>query len=247
MLLRARVGRARRFIRILRDLVSRSAAERSVGQASAAPTGRAPGRTREAVEAAKRLAAGLPDAMLGATARLQVGLEQGTVGGLEPLAERLASQQPGGLSRSDDELKRALLAALRVVAADYAQTAQAAVDLTVARARATFLERGLQPPFFDVHVRPLSFTLPSGAERDELLELARGAPRLLRDDLARQAGSLAAEVTRVCDELVHTGRESAFAAEDRQPSRADLEAAAALRLLEDDLVRLDHLLGRSGG
>ncbi len=248
MLLRARAGRARRFVRILRNVVSRSTAERSArahGAARPATTGEQAG---VAAVAAKRVAAGLPDAMLGATARLQAGLEQGTVGSLDRLTERLAmARATEHAIRIDDELRRALLAEFRTVAADYARAAQAALDLVVARARAAFLQHGLTPPAFDVHLAPMSLSLPPDAEPDLLLATARGASRLLREDLERQSASLTADLLRMCDEHPRTAQASAGNLDTEQPSRSGADAlahTAGLRLLEEDLLRLDDLLAR---
>ncbi len=236
MLLRARAGRARRFVRILRDAVSRAVAERGAAERRSAPAG----KLAEAVAAAKRSAAGLPDAAVGATARLQAGLEQGTVGGLGALTERLEAQRIAAPSQGDEQLRRSLLAALRAVAADYTRAAQEALDLVAARARAAFMERGLEPPSFDLHVNPLSFAVPAGAESAELLALARSAPRELRADLEWQTAAIAEELARICDE-----RSGAAHADEAEATSVAEEAAtriAALRQLEDDLVRLDRLL-----
>ena len=245
MLLRARAGRARRFVRILRQAVSRTTAERSAGAARPAASR---DNAKEAAAAATRVAAGLHDAMFGATARLQVSLEQGTVARLEPVEARLvAAQQAGSSSENDGDLRRALHSGLRAVAADYARAAQDALDLIVARARAAFLERGLPPPAFDMHVAPAGFALPGEAEPAILIQILRNAPRELRDDLNRQASALSSEITRICNDCLHTDRAAAGDADIENASRSDQNAAggiAELRQLEEDLLRVDHMLGR---
>ncbi len=222
LLLRARTGRALRYAALLRSTISRAAAE---AQANAEGRG-AQGDYRpqaEAMAAALRVVEGLPGAIEGAISRP-----------LGRLSDPRASDIDSAIGQGD---RRVQVAALRVAMGEVTRAAAQALDLVVAQARAAYPARGVPPPEFSASVdEPVALIEradePSAAYRERVAEATR-AELLGRAEGARIA--LVREIRAHGPTLVEAPKPSDGGAAARA-------RAAALKLLEEDVLRVEQLL-----
>jgi hypothetical protein len=240
LLLRARTGRALRFVQLLRQAVSKSLA---AGAASSAPDA---SRTRsgsaakdEAIESAVRVARTMPGAVAGATARLITSLDMGTSNDMTQLSHLLDTT----MDEATTELRRSVSARLRSIAAEYAATAQDGVDLVLAQARAEFLRRGRTPPPLDQRFEALAFVLPAEAGVAAFRALVQAVPALLRQDLDDKGKRLEAGLMAAIRGQGQAG--TADAATPRETAHDAGDRTVALRELEDDLLRVEKLIRRA--
>lgn|GEM_PF-1970605 len=248
LLLRARVGRALRFAQILRHAVSKTSAALSTGSPVDSPSGasRTTGN-EQAIAAAIRMVDGLRGAVEGATARLRVALEEGSAPRLQVLQAMLdqSSEDGSGAAASGPEMKRAVTAEVRGIAADMVRVAQDGVDLIVAEARAEFMTRGLPAPLLDARIEPFAVSVPAEVSLDDLRSLVRNLPQRLREDVDQQSLDVAA---RLVDMIRGLGRSATPPTAPRPersagaPDADGLRKLAALRGVEDDLIRLEGFL-----
>ncbi|MDB5077829.1 MAG: hypothetical protein JWO42_4008 [Chloroflexi bacterium] len=241
LLLRSRVGRALRYTGMLRRAISKAAAEDAIADTSRGQVAAIP--QLEAANGAIRILEGLPGAISGATSPRLAALEGGPAPRLNGIVAELerAAERSGGTVAPD--LRRTASAELRTIATELAETAQQAVDLLIAQARATFLGKGIAPPSLEAMVVPLTFPIPAEATAGELRTLLLGAADLLRTDLAEKGTRLSVALT---DGMRAQGRRIAH--EEPRPTRPEQDGEAArrrlasLRQLEDDLLRIERLL-----
>jgi len=221
LLLRARAGRALRYAALLRATISRAVAD---AQANAEGRGSQGGyrAQAEAMAAALRIVEGLPGAIEGAISRP-----------LASLSDPRASDPGGALGQGD---QRAQIAASRVAMGAVTRAAAQALDLVLAQARAAYPARGLPPPVFSVSVdAPIAVIEragePAAAYRERMAETAR-VELLARAETARII--LAREIRAHGPAPVEAPKPSDGAAERVR--------AGALKLLEEDVLRIEQLL-----
>ncbi|MGH2391333.1 MAG: dynamin family protein, partial [Chloroflexota bacterium] len=213
LLLRARIGRSLRYCALLKEAVSGAAAH-----AQAEAEGRADGQAgglSGASEAALRVAKSLGDVVEAAIGR--------------PLARLSDAELP---SAQDSE--RARMTVVRVAMGDVTRAAGQAMDLVLAQARAAYLSRGIQAPAFDAAIdSPISIPPPAGLDESWAAYRERVARLALTTLVAR---AQAAQVTLAA--------EIGTPAQERHPAaRTGSQAqAAALRMLEEDVLRLERVL-----
>jgi hypothetical protein len=240
LLLRARIGRALRYLQLLRHAVSRSGAEAALE----AEGGRAQRREAgydAALAAALRTLAGLPGAVEGAAAPALRALGEGTTEGLRRLATPSGSASGGA-----PELQRLLALELRAAAAACGQAAQQAVDLVLAQARAAFLARGLPAPQIDARIAAPDLAGSARTAPGDLTALLSDLAETTRTALVAEAerlrGGIEGDLRRVVDTAAGA---SGSATPDPSAAGHRAEArrrAAMLRALEGDLLRLEGLL-----
>jgi hypothetical protein len=217
LLLRARVGRALRYCALLRVAVSRAGA---AARAEAEGRGTIGGHREEAMTAALRAVDGLGGAVEGAISR--------------PLGRLHDAETPELRALPSPEQERARAAAMRVALGEVSQAAAQALDLVLAQTRAAYLSRGLPPPSPLAATIDAPLPLPPMEEPREPLaahceRAARGARAELETRIKAARASLSAEIR------------AAGPAGEPLPGAA--ERAAALRLLEEDVLRLEGILG----
>jgi hypothetical protein len=247
LLLRSRVGRALRYERLLRQAVSKAAAELVKAPTTSPSSQSRAGSGDEAAAAATRAVDGLPGAIAGATARLDNALEHGASPRMQQLELQLSrASATEQRDVADIELRRNVAAELRALAAEHTHAAQDAVDLIVAQARAAYLARGLTPPALDVHLEPLGFTVPHHIGASALHDLLRSVPRLLRDDLEAKAPMLSSKLKAVIHNHGRHDSPPEVAREQitTKTGAGSQERVKELHALEGDLLRLDAMLVR---
>ncbi len=239
LLLRSRAGRALRYAMLLRQAVSKTAASLNArpdaGQASRAHA------ADEAVAAALRAIEGLPGAVSGATARQLAGFEAATRPELRRAIDALRRAAATGDGSAAPDIRRMIASDMRSLAAHVARSAQEAVDLTLAQTRAAYLARELPSPVLDARIESLPITMPSETSARALLSLIDDLPGVMRADLdekARRAGAAIAATIR--DGAERAGRQKP--ADVDASGRAGRERLDALRVIEDDLLRLELFL-----
>lgn len=221
LLLRARAGRALRYAALLRATISRAAAD---AQANAGGRGDQGGRhaRAEAMASALRIVEGLPGAIEGAISRP-----------LASLSDPRASDTGSVIEQGD---QRAQIAASRVAMGAVTRAAAQALDLVLAQARAAYPARGLPPPVFSVSVDAPIAVVERAAESaaaygERLAESARAELRA-RAEVARIA--LVREIRAHGPAPIEAPRPS--------DSGAERARAAALKRLEEDVLRIEQLL-----
>ncbi|HVA92335.1 MAG TPA: dynamin family protein [Chloroflexota bacterium] len=226
LLLRARAGRALRYCALLRAAVSRAAA---AAQAEVEGRGAQEGNRQqaEAMAVALRVVEGLPGAIEGAITRPLANLSEGR------------GSDTRLLMGHDDQ--RAQMAALRVAMGEVTRAAAQALDLVLAQTRAAYLARGLpQPAAFSVTVdEPIAAPLMDTTDESPSGHRERAAERA-RAELLRRAE--AARIALIREIRVH-GPTPIAATKSGDGGAAALARVATLKLLEDDILRLEGILG----
>lgn len=238
LLLRARTGRALRYLTLLRRAVSQAGAEAALEAAGHEAPRRQDANTDAALAAALGALAGLPGAVQGAIGPSLRTLAQGDTEGLRRVAV-LARAASGG----DPDLQRLLGVELRAAAAACAHAAQQAVDLVLAQVRAAFLGRGLTPPEIGAHIaRPDSAAAPEiapAALADVLDDRAEALRATLVSEADRLRAALERDLRQAAAPKAAPVRDDETAAARRSEAR---RRAAGLRALEEDLMRLERAL-----
>lgn len=213
LLLRARIGRALRYCVLLREAVSKAAANlQAEGEGRA--DGRAAGK-KGAAEAATRLIEGLGNAVEGAIRR------------------PLALLRDGDMAIRQD-VERARMAAVRVALGEVTRAAGEAMDFVLAQVRAAYLMRGVPAPFFDAHIdAPIDVPIPAGPDESIFAYRERAAGQA-RETLAARTKAAQSSLTAALGTAEPTRRPA-----DEGEARARV---AALHLLEEDVLRLERIL-----
>jgi hypothetical protein len=242
LLLRSRSGRALRYARLLREAISRASAAEIAAQPGAADAERA--RTAdEAVVAALRVIDGMAGAVSGATARQLAGFDAATSAELARATEILRRAAATGDGSASLDTRRMVASDLRSLAAQVANSAQVAVDLLLAQARAAYLGRKLEAPVLEASIEPLPITMPTETDARVLLAQIEQLPGILRADLDEKAQRISAAIVtaiRASAQRAAAARASESNRHTSSPSSA--ERLAALRALEDDVLRIERLL-----
>ncbi len=227
LLLRARSGRALRYLRLLRRAVSQAGAVAVTGTESEG------GQRQEALTAALRALDGLQGAVAGAMARPLSSLGTFDSPALAHLAGLLGGREASPSELQD--LRRILLVELRQAAATCAGAAQQAVDLVLAQARAAFTARSLAAPELSAHLDPPVLAVPPDADIAALRTALSGAAGIIEAAISERAGTLLVGLSAAL-------REAAGPAAPPPDAVATEARVQALRALEDDILRLERLL-----
>lgn len=226
LMLRARAGRALRFVTLLRTSVSKA------GAASATGRGESPQRAHDALQeealaAARRLLNGLTGAVLGSASAVISTFRSSRV-------------MPGGAAVGSESV-RTLLVEARAATTASRDGAQQTLDLVAAQCRAAFMMRSLPAPALTTQFDLETPQFPAAA-MDEASWRDQAADALL--DALRSSGETARERLGAALAEAADGMGSDPRSTDPGPSPVadDRVRLAALRALEDDLVRLQHLL-----
>ena len=243
LLLRARAGRATRYLALLRAAISGTAA--ADGPGSGAGTGGGQGAAHQATVAARAILDGLQPAVARAVSPETAALIRQESDPFHRIRALLlqAAATPEGIARDAvlAEARRLLGAEMRAATARSTAPAQQAVDLICARMRAAFLARQVPAPELSAHLTVGAWMLPEGsapaalqgvldgaaAQAGEMWRAAAGAAFIVLDSALREADPGAPPMPAVPP----AGRDA------RRDARRD-----ALQRLEEDLVRLDRIL-----
>jgi len=236
LLLRARAGRAMRYLGLLRAAVSgASASEGTTGATSRQ------GDAHRAAIAARTILNELQPAVARAVAP-EISVLRRQESDLFHRAHALllqATATPEGTARDAVlvEARRLLGAELRATVGRSTAPAQQAVDLLCARMRAAFLTRQVPAPELSAHLDAGPWALPEELDPVALQELLEGAA-VRTDEMWRVAASAA---FTVLDSALREFDPGAPPTPTGPPAGRD-HRHAALQRLEEDLARLDRIL-----
>ena len=238
LLLRARAGRATRYLGLLRAAVSAAAAAASEGATGA--TSRQ-GDAHQATIAARAILDELQPAVARAVSPETAALRHQESDPFHRIRALLlqATATPEGAARDVvlAEGRRLLGAELRAATARSAAPAQQAVDLLCARMRAAFLARQVPAPELGAHLDAGPWALPEELDPVALQELLEGAA-VRTDEMWRVAAGAA---FTVLDSALREFDPGAPPTPTGPPAGRD-HRHAALQRLEEDLARLDRIL-----
>jgi dynamin family protein len=239
LLLRARLGRGLRYLDALQPVVARAAAS-IVGPEPAQHETQQEARAA-ATLAARRQIEALPAVAQAAMSPVLAALRDRRDPALQRVAallERAAAE--GGQGRAVQEARQALGVALRTAVAQASDAVQQAVDLLVAQTRVAYMSRGLPAPALDAQIPPLPLALPERASAALLAAILEGAADHIETTLGAAADRLQIDLL--------AGLPEPGPVSSRPQPTADAGISvrrAALRSLEEDLVRLRVLLQRA--
>jgi Dynamin family len=242
LLLRSRSGRALRYSRLLREAVSRAAAAEIENDPGAHAQRRGQAGD-QAVVAALRVIDGLSGAVSGATAQQLAGFEARVDPELRRAADVLERAMASNGGVAAPETRRLVASDLRSLAARVASSAQQAVDLILAQARAAYLGRKLQPPTLEARIDPLPIDTPTETDARTLRLQIDELPIILRADLDEKAHRIAAALgAAIRDTAQRASQARAADTASAASARSNADRLTALRVLEDDLLRIEHFL-----
>lgn len=240
LLLRARAGRALRYVELLQQAVSKAGAASTLD--GARPRDARTQSYREAMAAATRLLDSLPGVVDSAV--VPALASHSTQAPSMQRVAALIARAGAGDAAALQEARRSLAAEQRAAAGACAEIAQRVLDPLFAQVRAAFLTRSLAAPALHGHLEVPAPALPEQVSVADLWARFDSSASTLRE--ACRAGaerlrqSAAGEMRAFVD----------AASEAPQPARADTDGAmerqrlAALRALEEDLVRLRRAVTR---
>ena len=239
LLLRARAGRATRYLALLRAAVSGATA--ADGSGSGAGTGGGQGAAHQATIAARAILDELQPAVAHAVSPETAALRRQESDPFHRIRALLlqAAATPEGAARDAvlAEARRLLGAELRAATARSTGPAQQAVDLLCARMRAAFLARQVPAPEVSALLDAGPWALPGDSDPLALQETLEGAAARAEEMWQAAAGA----AFTVLDSALPKVDPGALPTPTGPPAGRD-HRRAALQRLEEDLARLDRIL-----